>query len=114
LESPLWFIALLVLKSTIEGDSSADSLIDVQYRLLSADSPEGAYGRALQLGAAAEHDYLNGAGETVAWRFLGLRDLREILDGAPSDGAEVYSELTEAGDEIVVPKSQLTVFAMPT
>jgi hypothetical protein len=80
-------------------------------RLIRAGSPAEAYAVATDVGAAAEHSYSNESGEEVAWRFRGLSDLIEVMDGAPRHGAEVYSLRSEQPVALLVrPREELTVF----
>ena len=48
-----------------------------------------AFARALELGHAAETEYLNGAGQTVRWAFATVETLDHV--GSRLDGAEVGS-----------------------
>lgn len=106
-----WFLALLVVRSRVQSEMPDESLADVQYRLVNASDPEAAYTRALELGRWEGQSYRNDQGQEVRWEFLGLRDLRELSDGQPVDGSEIFSEL-HRGDpsKLVMPKDKLTVF----
>lgn len=107
-----WFVAVLVLESSIEeGWSDSDSSIDIQYRLIRAASAEDAYERALTLGRQAEHSYENPYGQICVWSFMGLKDLQEVVEDELTDGVEVYGFIDD-GTALhhVVPKELLTVF----
>ena len=106
-----WFSAVLILKSRVASELPDRSLADIQYRILRAPDAEAAYVRALAIGRSEEHSYQNSEGREVSWSFIGLRDLRELPDGQPSDGSEVYSQIAHSDPkELVVPKERLTVF----
>ena len=110
IESPQWFIAVLLLRAEVSELSDSDALVDHQIRLVHANSAADALSRAEALGRAEEHAYLNDAGEQVRWRFLGLHDLVR-LDSAPAtDGAELYSWRSGAAGALdVVSTDELTV-----
>jgi hypothetical protein len=93
---------------------------------LRAPNGKEAYERALRLGEERAHSYPNQLGETVAWRFLGLHDLREVADREladalrstvvssrriplstllPSIGSPVSLGQVKSGRETVRPKS---------
>ena len=111
MESTRWYIAVLVVRSRINYDHKTAPLVDLQFRLIRAGSPEAAYTRALELGRLDEHSYKNADGETVTWDFVGLHDLHEVDDSELSDGVEVYSRIVREDPSLyVVPKERLTVF----
>jgi hypothetical protein len=87
--------------------------VDHQVLLIRAVDAEDPFRRAQDLGAAAEHTYLNQLGDTVSWRFAGLYQLQELL-APPDDGVEVYSWFNKEGG-LVAPrrKAELDVFRMP-
>jgi len=66
-----WYVAVLVVSSRVEGKPSAAPAVDLQYRLVRAESNEEAFRRALELGGNEAHSYLNAEGQTVSWSFLG-------------------------------------------
>ena len=106
-----WFAALLILKSRVASELPDQPLADIQYRVIQAPDAEAAYLRALAIGRSEEHSYQNADGREVSWSFIGLRDLRELPDGQPSDGSEVYSQIAHSSPKkLVVPKEKLTVF----
>jgi hypothetical protein len=107
-----WFIAVLVFESRILQElSNDDPSVDVQYRLVRAADAESAYERAVALGKRGEHAYANCNGDTCAWAFAGLEDLRLVDDQDLGHGAEVYGFIEKgAAVERVVPKGALTEF----
>lgn len=106
-----WYIAVLVVESSVGDGTSGEPLIDLQHRLVRAADAEDAYRKALELGSSAEHAYENAEGETVSWKFAGLHDLCELVDQDLVHGAEVYSSLRRcASHDYVVSKDQLTEF----
>jgi hypothetical protein len=106
-----WFVAVLLYQSRV-GDWDDEPIVDHQVRLITAESADGAYDRALQLGEAHEHSYLNSGGERVSWDFLGLSELDELSTAAPKDGDEIFSWRTSgAGREFVKAKGDLSIFA---
>ena len=54
-----------------------------------AQDYDHAFARALELGHAAETEYLNGAGQTVRWAFAAVETIDHV--GSRLDGAEVAS-----------------------
>ena len=109
MEQDRWYLALLVVRSSVAGEP-CEPLSDVQFRLIRAADSEAAYERAFLLGDAASHEYDNADGETVTWTFSGLRDLREIEDLELVDGTEIYSQIDRSDEPLVTAKDDLTVF----
>ncbi len=106
-----WYVAVLVVESSVGGRATTDPLIDLQYRLVRAVGAEDAHRKALALGDSTEHSYENSDGETVHWRFAGLHDLREVDDQQLEHGAEVYSSMhRRAAQHYVVEKHRLAEF----
>ncbi|MFO0757545.1 MAG: DUF4288 domain-containing protein [Byssovorax sp.] len=105
----IWYIAVLVVESSVGDDPTYEPLVDLQHRLVRASNAEDAHRKSLELGGSAEHSYENPDGEMVRWRFAGLHDLREVQDQDLVHGAEVYSRLRRrAAHHYVVPKDRLT------
>jgi hypothetical protein len=106
-----WYLAVLVVASSVDDGCQTSPLIDLQYKLLQAADAEGAYRRALELGAAEAHSYKNADGAEVSWEFLGLNELCELLETDLYDGVEVFSSLRRgAPEQLLCPKEKLTVF----
>jgi hypothetical protein len=109
-EPQAWFAAVLLLSSEVRDASGEIPLVDHQVRLIHAVDAEDAYQRARELGEAAQHAYLNEAGETVSWHFVGVYQLQELAD-PPAHGTEVYSWFNREGERVRVPgKAELDVF----
>jgi hypothetical protein len=107
----IWYVAVLVVESSVGEGPAGEPLIDLQYRLVRATDVEDAYRKSLELGTSAEHSYQNSDGATVRWTFAGLHDLREVQDQELVHGAEIYSSLRRrASHHYVVPKHRLTEF----
>jgi hypothetical protein len=106
-----WFMAVLVRGSMVDGELDEDRMGDMLYRLVSAADAEGAYARALEIGAAATETYTDDDGTVVSLEFLGLADLTEIGPLELQDGAEVYGQLIpKKPSGMVAQKEELTVF----
>jgi len=109
--SQRWYIAILVISSKVAGRSSNIEALDLQYRLVHANSNEDAYQRALEFGRHEAHSYLNADGEMVTWESVGLHDLRVIDNVELSDGTEVYSQIVRNNAKsFVVAKERLSCF----
>ena len=106
-----WYTAVLVVSSDLaRRDSDPNPLLELQYRLIQADTDEDAYQQALDIGLRQAHSYLNAAGDDVSWVFNGLHDLIE-LDAAPVGGTEVYSRRVRGNTAaFVLPKARLSCF----
>jgi uncharacterized protein DUF4288 len=112
LKAAKWYLADIVEQITVEGDPR--NVIHTNRVLVRADSPEEAYQKALELGAAGEQVYENIDGKSVTIRFRGLRDLN-VIHGELEHGTELlYSEDMELDEsairEWVTPKERLGVF----
>jgi hypothetical protein len=111
-ENAKWYLAEIVLEIAVEGD--ARKVVHTNLVLVRADSPDDAYEKANELGAAGEMSYENPDGRRVTFRFRGLRDLNAIHDELEHGAELIYGE--EIGmDETdlqkwVSPKEELGVF----
>jgi Domain of unknown function (DUF4288) len=94
-----WYVAILVVAACVDEAWEDERIIDYQVRLVQAPDPDVAFTRANELGAAAEHSYLNADGMRVHWEFCGLADLTELAAEERNDGGEVYSWRTR-GDPL--------------
>jgi len=103
-----WFAAVIVMECRV-GRSRA-ALWDEQLRLIRAQSAEGAYKAAQDIGESDQAQYENAAGEKVRWRFLGVGELEELLEQRIVSGVEVFSTLTRGGRPREPPKKQLIAF----
>jgi uncharacterized protein DUF4288 len=107
-----WYIAELVMQFDIAGE--ADTLVHVDVKLISADSPDQAFAKAEQMGRDGEVAYQNTDHKHVLIKFRGLRDLFLIYDEL-GDGAELLYEERPAIREneiaaMIKQKSALAVF----
>jgi hypothetical protein len=85
-----WYLAEIVQQITVEGDPN--NVVHNNMVLVRADSPEDAYARAVELGAARELSYENPEGKGVTIRFKGLHDLNVIHDELEHGAELIYSE----------------------
>lgn len=107
-----WYVAVLIVRCRVEGELPDKPLFDRQVQVLKASDAEAAFQRAMKLGEEENHSYKNGEGKTVAWEFVGLADLCQLLDEQIGDGTEIYSRLDYGNPEmeVVRDKKKLTVF----
>jgi hypothetical protein len=111
-----WYAVHLILECRKTATGESLGTVEEQVRILTATDDEEAYRKALRLGASAEHEYDNSAGERVRWVFAGLGDLDELSVERIEDGTEIASKIihgAEAGRH-VKGKPQLTVFLEKT
>jgi Domain of unknown function (DUF4288) len=85
-----WYLATLVMEILVEADPR--NVVHRNLFLISACSPEEAYGKAELLGQRGETAYDNPAGLQVRHRFRGIADLDTLVDGELADGAELAFE----------------------
>ena len=92
---------------TVEGDPRM--VVRTNLVLVRADSPEEAYRKALELGAAGDQSYKNPDGKRATFRLRGLRDLNVMHDELQHGAELIYSEdLDESTiQEWVSPKDSL-------
>jgi Domain of unknown function (DUF4288) len=83
-------LAKIVEQITVEGDPR--NVVHTNLVLIRADSPEEAYPKAVELGAAGEQSYENLDGTRVEFRFRGLRELSVIYDELEHGAELTYSE----------------------
>lgn len=111
-EDAKWFLAEIVEQITVEGDPR--NVVHTNLVLVRADSPEEAYHKAAELGAAGEASYENPDGKRVSIRFRGLHDLNVIHDELEHGAEIIFSEdlsMDEAAIRKWVPaKEALGVF----
>lgn len=100
-----WYLADIVLESTIEGDSR--NLVDINTCLVEADSPDQAYEKAVALGRDSELEFLNTDGKQVRVMFRGLQELGVIHDDL-EHGAELQYRRS-----VNVPEGQLREWILP-
>jgi hypothetical protein len=107
-----WYVTVLIVRCRIEGELPDKPLFDRQIRVIQASNAEAAFQRAMKLGEEENHSYKNNEGKTVAWEFVGLGDLCQLLDEQIIDGTEIYSRLDYGNPEteVIREKKKLTVF----
>jgi hypothetical protein len=112
-ESDKWYLADIVELITVQDDPR--NVVHTNTVLVRADSPEEAYEKAIELGAAGNQSYENPSGKRVTIRFIGLRNLT-VIQGELEHGAElIYSESIGVDEtairDWITPKESLGVFA---
>jgi Domain of unknown function (DUF4288) len=98
-EDARWYLAELVQEITVEDDPR--NVVHRNLHLIRADSPEEAYRKAIELGAADEASWENINGKRVTFRFRGLCDLNAIQDEL-EHGAELSYQEDIAVDESTI------------
>ncbi|WP_121355367.1 DUF4288 domain-containing protein [Flavisolibacter nicotianae] len=90
-----WFTARIVYQ-IICGDGAHTPQFDEQIRLISAaDLPE-ALEKAGQVGLQEEVVFYNDQEKLVQWKFVDIAEIYALCE--LSDGAEIYSHITEVDD----------------
>jgi hypothetical protein len=107
-----WYIAELVIRITVEGDNR--NIVHKNLMLIKANSPAGAYDRAIMVGDEHAMSYRNPHGKHVRIQFMGISKLNAVYDRL-EDGAELlYEEYVGVPDEQiqkwVVPRDLLAPF----
>jgi hypothetical protein len=109
-----WYLADLVVQFDIQGDS--EYLYHVNTVLIKASSVEEALTKAEVIGVRSNLDYVNTDNAKVKARFLGLRNIVELLEPL-EDGSELYydeiyrprnvsqDDLVKERTELISPKS---------
>ena len=87
-----WYVAKMVYQVVSNKKSQAPQ-IDEQYKLIMADEPAWAWGKANILGKLGECSLEGIKGGSVQWKFINVVDLFEI--GELSDGVELFSDTNE-------------------
>jgi len=82
----MWYVAEVVMKIVVAEDPR--NVVHQNLVLISADAPEEAYVKALQIGKNSETSYENPDGKAVEITFEGLSDL-DLIDEELEDGAEL-------------------------
>lgn len=107
-----WFAARLLSEIQHPDESEAPALFDESIVLLRARDAGEATGRAADIGARAEVQYLNPAGNNVRWAFREVLEVQELLDGEIADGTEVYRALLRA-EEVDQRRAAMKPFEEP-
>lgn len=110
-----WYLAEVVMEIAVEDDRR--KVVHQNLTLVSANSAEEAYEKALAIGRDAESSYDNPAGKRVQIIFRGISDLDQIHEEL-EDGAEIdfRERIDVSEDEIValIPaRHKLRVFQPP-
>lgn len=95
-----WWCVTLLVKSIVKDEESGLWLCDEQVRVIKATDFNSAFEKSIILGKNQEHSYENIYGQTVKWEFIGLRELREIVDETIGDGTEIKSKLLKIDDPV--------------
>jgi hypothetical protein len=110
-----WYVAELLMEITVHGANR--NVLHRNLTLISAHSPDEAYGKALEVGQSGETDYKNIKDQSVEIRFRGISKLDVIYDPL-EHGAELYfEELLDVPEpeilQMIPPKEKLDVFTPP-
>jgi hypothetical protein len=87
---PKWYIGELIEEITVEGEPR--NVVHRDVKVLYANSPEEAYGKAQALGKETETNHLDPERKLVRTRFWGLAELNVVHDDANSGTALFYEE----------------------
>lgn len=90
-----WYLAKLVYQ-IICGEGHHTPQFDEQLRLIEADDSLHAFFKAQQVGDKEQDYFLNNNQLPVRWKFVEVCELQPLKN--PSDGAELYSRITEYDD----------------
>jgi hypothetical protein len=109
-----WFVATLILKCEIEGESTipGEWTCIQQIHLIREATREGAYEKAMRIGISEELSYANVEGNKVFWTFVGLENLEQLDRNVIRDGMEVWGRVFYSEDPtaLTVEKEGLSVF----
>ena len=90
-----WFLAKIVYR-VVCGDGSHIPQFDEQVRLVYAYNAEEALTKSRNIGLQEEEVFYNQKQQLVQWKFVDVAELHSLDE--LSDGAEVYSRITEVDD----------------
>jgi hypothetical protein len=85
-----WYIGEIIEEITVEGEPR--NVVHRNVRLLYADSPEDAYGKAHALGKETEIAHVDPERKLVRTRFWGLAELNVVHDDRQRGAALFYEE----------------------
>lgn len=106
---PKWYIGELIEEITVEGEPR--NIVHRNVKVLYANSPEEAYGKARDLGREAESLHPDPERKLARTRFWGLAELNIVHDGPKNGVALFYEEdIGVPGEKThhwVVPKTSL-------
>ena len=78
LRCPVRYVANMLFQYRVVPDARKRRTCEKRFVVFNAESPDGAFRRALRLGKARQHRYRNVSGGMVYVEFLGLIDLLEL------------------------------------
>jgi Domain of unknown function (DUF4288) len=109
----IWYVADIVEEIRVQGDRR--NVVHTNQTLIRADSPTGAYNKAIALGKRGNTTYRNPEGKTVTIRYRGLRGLN-VIHEEQEHGAEIgFTREVGVGEKKIkswiAPKRKLAVFA---
>lgn len=87
---PKWYIGELIEEITVEGEPR--NIVHRNVKVLYANSPEEAYGKAGDLGKEADNLPLDSNRKLVRTRFWGLAELNVVHDDSKYGAALFYEE----------------------
>ena len=107
-----WYVATLIIVSRVENKPEDSKVCAEQIRLLRAQDADEAYEKALQLGHAEEHSYINMNGNTLFWEFVGLENLEQLEEKRIRDGREIRNRFFEHNkpESLTSSKERLAVY----
>lgn len=91
-----WFLAKLIFSIDV-NEPTVKSEFDEQFRLIQANSQEGAYYKAKSLGHSLQSSFHNANNKLVNWRFIDASEVNLINE--LSDGVEIYSNTIETKEK---------------
>ena len=108
-----WYLADLVVAVSIEG--LAHTVVNVSSVLLSAESHDTAYERALEHGRNQQlSTFRSEAGKEIRYRFLGIAELNrvsdDLFDGAEVRWQELQARSVEEAAALTRSKDDLAIF----
>jgi hypothetical protein len=109
-----WYIAEIVLEIKIEDEE--ENIVEIDYLLVRADSPQEAYEEAIKLGEEHAGSYQNTDDKTVVTVFRGFRHL-DVIHEELEHGAEIMYDRKESLSEeevrkLIRPKEELNLFKL--
>ena len=90
-----WYLAKVVYR-IICGEGNHTAQFDEQLRLVTAANEGLAFAKATAIGMQEAEVFFNHQQQLVQWKFIGIAELYCV--DKLMDGAEVYSQIKEAGD----------------
>jgi hypothetical protein len=87
-----WYLAKMVFR-IVCGEGEHTPQFDEQLRLVSGDTKEEAFQKALEMGQKEEDTFYNSKEQLVQWKFINVSELYRLSELI--DGAELYSRIEE-------------------